>query len=116
MHASTGGLTLSGRAEIWTGVAPTAPLEQRVTALERNLMSVNKKTVEIQNQIDAEMRTREKAFAQERTSREHADQEILQKLELTETGGLRLSLVGIIWLCCGLILSTIPNEIIRVLF
>lgn len=108
--------TISARGELWDAVGEEATLEERVSALERNLISVNQKTNDLQNHIDSEVRTRQKEITEEKTSREKADHDIQHKLELTETGGVRLSLVGLIWLCYGLILSAIPNEIIRFFF
>ncbi len=99
--------------DAWLGVAPEASIEKRVSVLERNLEYVNRKTIKIQEQLDSEIRLNEIRFTQERLSREKVDKEIHQKLVLTETGGLHLSLVGIFWLSFGLILSTIPNELIR---
>lgn len=105
-----------GRPTVWINIAPATSVEQRLSALESNLIAVNQKTIELQNQMNGAVGNTEKALAEERNSREQTDQQIQRKLELTETGGLHLSIVGIIWLCCGLVLATMPNEIVQLFF
>jgi hypothetical protein len=112
VQAIMGTASIIARATLWANAGPAASVEQRLDVLERNLLSVNERANELQNQLDSDIRTRDRLLVDERAAREQADQDIRQKLQLTETGGLHLSLAGIIWLCSGLVLSTVPNEII----
>ena len=112
-HISGGGIKFSGHGEVSSKLGPTASLEARVSDLERRLTSVNLKVDELQNHVDTNVRKLKELIDDERVSRGKDVHELYQKLEHTETGGLRLSLVGLIWLCCGLVMSTIPNEIAK---
>jgi hypothetical protein len=112
-NITLGASTLSARGYVWSNPKPGASLEERVSVLEKNLDRIKDTTYEVQCQLDKEVRSRESSIVSERQSREQADQEIRNKLEATETGGLNLSLIGIVWLSVGLILSTVPTEIIH---
>jgi len=116
VEMGTGHYSLTGYApDIWIGAGPTASIEQRLSVLEDNLQRVNQKTVDIQNQLNSEVRAHKEALAQASRSLKQTAEDIHHKLELTETSGLQLSFVGLVWLGVGLIISTIPNEIIRLI-
>jgi hypothetical protein len=117
MATVAGTMELSGAAQahVWSNSGPDASIEERVAILEKNLLRVRDTTYEVQQKLDDESRSRENALVTERQLREAADSEIRNKLEATETGGLNLSLVGVVWLSVGLIFSTVPTEIVRFL-
>jgi hypothetical protein len=50
---------------------------------------------------------------EERTLREIEDLTTRRKLELSQTGGLSISAVGLVWLFLGIVLSTASAEIAR---
>jgi hypothetical protein len=92
-----------------------AKLEERVAALEANLQDLNGRHDETKRLLDKEVRERGEALDAERRARTTAEDEIRDKLELSDTGGLDLSVTGLVWLAVGLSLSTASVEIFKLL-
>jgi hypothetical protein len=111
--AQTGGLNMSGRVTLKHLPGTNATLEDRVRVLESNLDGIDRRTIELQQLIDQEKHNRNESLASERQRREHEIDDVRTKLEATETGGLNISLMGLVWLCVGLILSTASLELSR---
>jgi len=106
--------SLSAFAHQWTNPSDESP-EARLTALEANLNIVNERVTQVHNLHDQDIRNIEHLLHLERITRENQNQEIRRTVELTETGGLTISLMGLVWLIFGIIMSTIPNEIANLL-
>ncbi len=100
---------MSGRASVWSGVGSDATLEQRIEALEKNLVRVRDDLSRLQNKTEEDIRHQKQALTQEQQERERADKEIRDKLRATETGGLHISAMGALWLLAGVIMGTIPD-------
>lgn len=116
LSAGTGEYSLEGfsaKANVWSNPGPNPSLEERVLIVEMNINNLRDRTSQIEQQVDEETRARQQAEISDRQAREQADQDTRHKLELTETGGLHISLMGILWLSVGLILSSMSNEIFR---
>jgi len=90
-------------------------LDERLRALEANLDIVNQRVTQIHNLLDQDIHNLQHSLHLERITRENQDQEIRSTVELTETGGLTISLMGLVCLIFGIIMSTIPNEIANLL-
>lgn len=88
-----------------------ASLDARTTALEENLKRVNEQVYRTYSLLHQEVRNREDALKLESQTREKENQEFNQKLEMSETGGLEISAMALVWLALGLIMSTLSNEI-----
>lgn len=86
-------------------------LEERLEAIESNLRDLNGRHDETRRLLDKEVHDRETALESERRARTDAENEIKTKLELSDTGGLDLSLTGVFWLALGLLLSTASTEV-----
>ena len=112
MHATLGGVTGSATGYQVHGTSPTSTLEDRVVALEANLRGVNERVDQVHRDLIKETFTRKEAFSNERKARENEDSQIRQKLESVETGGLHISMVGVVWLTAGLTFSTVSNELL----
>lgn len=91
---------------------PDASLDARITAMEENLKRVNERVDRTKDLLRQEVCNREDALNLERQAREKENQELSQKLEMSETGGLHISAMGLMWLALGLIMSTVTNEIV----
>ena len=107
-------MTAKAFAHQWTNAVDDSP-EARLRALETNLDIVNQRVTQVHNQLDHDIRHLEHTLHSERTTRENTDQEIRRTIELTETGGLSISLMGLLWLVVGIIMSTIPSEMASLL-
>jgi len=98
-----------GYRTVVAGVNST--IDERVQALEENLKLVNDRVSQTQNEIDQEFRKQYDALKQEQQDRSNEDQDIREKIELTETGGLQISAIGALCLFFGVFMSAIPSEL-----
>jgi hypothetical protein len=105
--------TASARLSVWRGARRDATLEQRIEALEHNLIQVRDDAIWFQNKTENDIRRQDQAIKEEQQTRDSADQEIRQKLKAAETGGLHISAMGAMWLLVGVTMSTIPAELAR---
>ena len=106
-------MTGNARGHVWRHPGPDATIEDRVKAIEDNLQDVNQRLCSTQTEIDQGFREQTGNLKHEQDMRSRADQEIREKLEATETGGLHISAMGVLWLFIGIIMSTIPAELSR---
>jgi hypothetical protein len=114
IYAGTGAMTISGgsaTARGWHKVDPAAPIQEQVDALTRNVENMNERLIHIQKESDAELRKHSESLRQEQQVREKGDNKLRQLMEAAETGGLDISLIGLIFLFIGLLLSTASPEI-----
>ena len=108
-------MTGNARAHMWSNPGLDATMAERIKALEENLQDVNQRLCSIQNEIDQSFRKQTEVLKHEQDTRAKADQEIREKLEATETGGLHISAMGVLWLVVGVIMSTIPTELTKLI-
>ncbi|MGA3083699.1 MAG: hypothetical protein ABSE95_02765 [Thermodesulfobacteriota bacterium] len=84
-----------------------------MAAVEANLLDVNGRLGQVQQQLHSETHRIKSELHEERTLREIEDLTTRRKLELSQTGGLSISAVGLVWLFLGIVLSTASAEIAR---
>lgn len=91
---------------------PLGPtLDDRIDALEKNIVLINERISSTQKELDAEVAKAAEALKTEETSRQTADQELAHKLESTATGGVHISAIGASWIFIGQILGSTAPEI-----
>lgn len=101
----------SASAYGWHTSDPAAPIEARLNALTRNVERMNERLIQMQKDSDSELRKHSESLRRERQFREEGDEHLHKRLEVAETGGLHISLIGVIWIFLGLVLSTVSPEI-----
>lgn len=106
-------IQLTGRAHLWQGAGPEAPIEKRLAVVEANLLALDQRLVQVDHRLDAEARNIKSELHQERVLREKEDDETKRKIELSQTGGLSISVMGLVWLLLGVALSTASTEIAK---
>jgi len=111
-HASIGALTGSARGQALYTSPSNQRLEERVGALETQFQTMSLRIDQTQVDLSQEVSARKDALAEERDVREKEDATIKRKLESVETGGLHISMIGVVWLTAGLTLSTISDELL----
>jgi hypothetical protein len=74
---------------------------------------VNQRLVQVQHGLDHETRRITSELDEERRIRKEEDKETRRKLALSQTGGLSISAMGLVWLFWGIILSTASTEIAK---
>ena len=92
---------------------PNATIEERVRVLESNRDNLEHITSELREQITQINRERNEYLLSERQKRERDITGLEIKLEVAETAGKYYSLIGLVWLLIGLIMSTASVEICR---
>jgi hypothetical protein len=115
MEGTFPAITLEASGYAWQSFGPDAPIEKRLSAIEANLKGLDERLNQVQHRLHYETHSISSALHEERTAREEEDLKTRRKLELSQTGGLSISAVGLIWLFLGLILSTASPEIARLL-
>lgn len=106
-------IQLAGSAHGWQSAAPEASIERRLAVVETNLLDLNQRLVQVQQRIHDETRKITSELHEERILREKEDEETKTKIELSQTGGLSISIMGLVWLLLGVILSTASAEIVK---
>lgn len=109
------GITMRGRGYISANAGPDATIETRVAAVEKNVKYINERIDQTQTEMDQKFRAQAEALEQEQQTRAKENQEILAKIEATETGGLHISAMGALWLFEGITLSTAAPELAKCL-
>ncbi len=94
-------------------IGPDATADERLLALETNLDRAIKWLDQIHIATDEGLRLLGETLKREERSRTAEDQQIRQKLEATETGGLHISAMGTLWLIVGVIFSSVPAELAK---
>jgi len=59
--------------------------------------------------VQAEAAAREQAISGEQTARTEADRVLRQVLDDVQTGGVVLTVAGLVWLMFGIVLTSIPH-------
>ncbi|HLC01928.1 MAG TPA: hypothetical protein VJK02_02740, partial [Anaerolineales bacterium] len=104
---------LSGRMKARLSVSPDSPIESRVRALESNFRSLDEVVDRVQEQVDEMGRHGKQTMAEEAHARQRDIDRVNEQLAIAETGGLTLSLIGLLWLAVGLIITTASPELGR---
>jgi hypothetical protein len=115
ISTGTGILTVEGGDAVHgvgTSAAPPGlSIEQRVKRLEDWLPLIDQRAAQIDRKVVEEAAARKQGDTQEQSARELADAKLAERLELSATGGLRLSAAGLTWLVAGTVLSGFAAEI-----
>jgi hypothetical protein len=109
------GYSVSGSGYSWQTTGPDTPIDERLAAIEANLSTLNVRLDQTQEQLGHVTRTINSQLHEERLLRETEDQETRKKLEAAQTGGLRISMVGLFWLSLGVIMSSASVELAKLI-
>jgi len=99
------------RLEVWSNVDPSAPLEQQVAALAKNVQRVKESLDTIRGETDTKLREHSEALRREEQARTKSDDHFRKQLEAAHTGGIYITFAGVIWLLVGVFLATVAPEI-----
>jgi hypothetical protein len=111
----TGDLNLAGgiaRMEVWTNVDPSAAVEKQIEAVTKNVDRLRNRLNQLQDELDKGLREHSEALRREETARAKDDEHLRQRLHAAETGGLHITFTGVVWLLLGVLLATLPQEVV----
>jgi hypothetical protein len=115
--SGTGTISLTGGpAELSVGSTPApagSSTEERVAQLEQWISLMQQRTEKLEQRAREEIAQRKEADVAEQMTRAEADKKLGDKLELSATGGLKLSWVGVVCLTVGTALAGFGPDIAR---
>jgi hypothetical protein len=109
--AVAGNASLSSRGHSSWPIDPTAPLEQRLSTLEKNLPLLHDRITNVQNEFDRTSQLLRDQLRSETAHRELLSEELHARLQTFGTSGLHISAIGAAWLFLGVVLATGSLEI-----
>lgn len=107
-----GGIGFTGHAPVvFQSGAPSPTLEERVEALERRATELHQHIEQVDNRVATEERARIAAIGEEAARREQQGRRLDEGIRAIEVGSFELSLLGLLWLLVGMILTTGTQEV-----
>ncbi len=107
------GISESAKGTLIGNEADTNPtLESRISAVEVKLKKLNEHVHLVESAFEAHVRSSQDLLRKESEARTEAVRELNRKIEAASTDGLHLAAVGVVWLACGVIMSTAPSELL----
>ena len=97
---------------VWRGAGADPTIESRLSAAEANLKELYERANAAESAFDRHVRASAQSLREEVDLREEADRQLHLKIEAVSTDGLHLAAVGVVWLACGVVMSTVPNELL----
>lgn len=97
----------------WHGPGDT--FESRLSAAEKNLQSLRNLMNRVKSEFDENVRDLSQRIRNESDTREEDDRQLHLKIEAASTDGLHLAAAGVVWLACGVTMSTAPNELLNLI-
>ena len=101
-----------GFAEVKPGL--NATVDHRISLIEARLDQTEQRLTGTEQRLSVEVTDRAHEVAQERVARTAEDMRLGERLELTATGGLQLSAIGVTWLILGTFIGGFVQEIAAV--
>lgn len=114
LNAEGGSFTVNGSDSAMAhGTVGTSAhtLDDRVTLLERRLNLADTQIQEGRRKLEEETVNRTEAIRSEKVERIEGDAVARKQLEEAVVGGINLETVGIVWLACGVTLSSLSKEL-----
>lgn len=91
------------------------PVEARVEELERAVEAIRHRMSSQKQALSQKVAHVRAGLDEESVGRMESDHEILRKLEEFSVGGVHLEIVGLLWIVLGVVLATIPREVLSLL-
>lgn len=114
LNAEGGCFAVNGGDSVMThGFVGTSAhtLDERVTLLERRLNLADAQIQEGRRKLEEETTNRMEAINLEEVARIAGDAVVRKQLEEAVVGGINLETTGIVWLACGVTLSSLSQEL-----
>lgn len=101
--------------EVWKGQGSNPTVDSRLKAAEENLLGLRKRMERAEALLEAEFRLVRQEIGNEAEKRAHEDRLLHLQIETASADGLNLAAVGVIWLAFGVVMATIPAELLALL-
>lgn len=113
LNATLEAVSSAATAELLTGLGPNATLEQRVQRLRDDVDALEVKLNETRAKAMEGIRENAQAIQDEAAARMTEFAKLNGLLKTVHVGGIDVSLMGVVWLAIGLIMSTGSVELAR---
>jgi len=112
-HPEDGATTKVGGASrsLWAHGLPGDPLQRRIDVIAENVAELRDDVNQLKHDISQLESRQGAALSTEATRRLEEHAALYGKLETAQTGGLHISLIGLIWLSVGVLFTSVPSEI-----
>lgn len=105
--------TVTGKAFVWNNPDPYSSVESRLSAAEKNLRNLYDRVNRLESENERAVANLRGEVTSERSQRTEQVHWLDQKIETATTDGLHLAAVGVFWLGCGVVLSTLSAELVQ---
>lgn len=102
----------TAKAHLWHGAGQEPTVESRLSAAESNLLELYNRANAAESAFDNHVRAAKQSLQEEKNARTEEDRQLHLKIQAASTDGLHLAAVGAVWLASGVIMSSIPNELL----
>ncbi len=102
----------TAKAHPWHGAGQEPTIESRLSAAESNLLELYNRASAAESVFDNHVRAAKQSLQEEKNARTEEDRQLHLKIQAASTDGLHLAAVGAVWLASGVIMSSIPNELL----
>ena len=114
-HAVLGSIASGRSGYSLAPIDPNSSIDERLAAIEINLNFIHQRITHTQSNLEQKATAISETIKTETAIREQEIEKTHSKIEAASTGGLYISATGVLWLFIGVIMSTVPNELIRLL-
>ncbi|MBB4821849.1 hypothetical protein HNP29_005262 [Pseudomonas alcaligenes] len=114
-HGVIGNIRGGGNSYSQVPMDPGSSVDERLAAIERNLNLIHQRISHVESNFEQEARVLSEDIKKERMIREQDIEKTHGKIEAVSTGGLYISATGALWLFIGVVMSTAPNELIKLM-
>lgn len=104
--------SVKAKARLWHEAGQESTVESRLSAAESNLLELYRRANAAESAFDSHVRAAEQSLREEENARVEEDRRLHLRIQAASTDGLHLAAVGAVWLASGVIMSTIPNELL----
>ena len=106
--------SMRARAEVWSPDNTEVPLEKRIDRIIKNIERIREEQKIISEQIDKLQENHEKSQKEQEQARVNVENNFRAELESLHTSDIIVSLVGLIWLIFGISMSTMSQELSKI--
>jgi len=104
--------SVTAKAHLWHEAGQEPTVESRLSAAESNLLELRNRANAAESAFDNHVRAAKQRLREEENARVEEDRRLHLRIQAASTDGLHLAAVGAVWLASGVIMSTIPNELL----
>lgn len=119
VHAGTANLKVSSpscSADVTVSLPQSIPIDEKIALIEKELNKLNKSQSELGLKINEKAKESTDAIKREAKEREDSLQKIKDLIRDVTVGGIHIEAIGVWWIFWGIILATVSEELVCLIF